>query len=100
MITVGNLSFVCLYVSGSQRASSIAASRLEQAMSEVTMHSTTLKQGPMQLWTTLEQIWLQAGEFFACSFMMCQMLGVIPSSRFHALFLGLPPAWRKNVLTL
>ncbi|KAJ6666990.1 hypothetical protein lerEdw1_018992, partial [Lerista edwardsae] len=46
--------------SGSQRASSIAASRLEQAISEVTMHSTAMKQGPMQLWTTLEQIWLQA----------------------------------------
>ncbi|XP_053168713.1 tetratricopeptide repeat protein 7A isoform X2 [Hemicordylus capensis] len=50
--------------SGSQRASSIAASRLEQAMSEVTMHSTAMKQGPMQLWTTLEQIWLQAAELF------------------------------------
>uniref|UniRef100_A0A8D0DZ59 Tetratricopeptide repeat protein 7A n=1 Tax=Salvator merianae TaxID=96440 RepID=A0A8D0DZ59_SALMN len=50
--------------SGSQRASSIAASRLEQAMSEVTMHSTALKQGPMQLWMTLEQIWLQAAELF------------------------------------
>ncbi|XP_042332162.1 tetratricopeptide repeat protein 7A isoform X2 [Sceloporus undulatus] len=50
--------------SGSQRASSIAASRLEQAMSEVTMPSCALKQGPMQLWTTLEQIWLQAAELF------------------------------------
>ncbi|XP_025902058.1 tetratricopeptide repeat protein 7A isoform X3 [Nothoprocta perdicaria] len=47
--------------SGSQRASSVAASRLEQAMSEITVQSTALKQGPMQLWTTLEQIWLQAG---------------------------------------
>uniref|UniRef100_A0A7M4F9P1 Tetratricopeptide repeat protein 7A n=1 Tax=Crocodylus porosus TaxID=8502 RepID=A0A7M4F9P1_CROPO len=50
--------------SGSQRASSIAASRLEQAMSEVTVQSTAMKQGPMQLWTTLEQIWLQAAELF------------------------------------
>ncbi|KAM8810213.1 tetratricopeptide repeat protein 7A [Eudromia elegans] len=50
--------------SGSQRASSLAASRLEQAMSEITMQSTALKQGPMQLWTTLEQIWLQAAELF------------------------------------
>ncbi|KFV81993.1 Tetratricopeptide repeat protein 7A, partial [Struthio camelus australis] len=50
--------------SGSQRASSVAASRLEQAMSEITMQSTALKQGPMQLWTTLEQIWLQAAELF------------------------------------
>nr|XP_045225309.1 tetratricopeptide repeat protein 7A isoform X2 [Macaca fascicularis] len=47
--------------SGSRRASSIAASRLEEAMSELTMPSSVLKQGPMQLWTTLEQIWLQAG---------------------------------------
>uniref|UniRef100_A0A8B9GKI4 Tetratricopeptide repeat domain 7A n=1 Tax=Amazona collaria TaxID=241587 RepID=A0A8B9GKI4_9PSIT len=47
--------------SGSQRASSLAASRLEQAMSEITMQSSSMKQGPLQLWTALEQIWLQAG---------------------------------------
>lgn len=69
-------------------------------MSEVTMHSTTLKQGPMQLWTTLEQIWLQAGKPFVYSFMMCQMFAVIPSFRFQVLFLGLPPAWRKTALSL
>ncbi|NXU19995.1 TTC7A protein, partial [Pardalotus punctatus] len=50
--------------SGSQRASSLAASRLEQAMSEITMQSSTTKQGPVKLWTTLEQIWLQAAELF------------------------------------
>ncbi|XP_074898972.1 tetratricopeptide repeat protein 7A isoform X2 [Buteo buteo] len=50
--------------SGSQRASSLAASRLEQAMSEITMQSSAVKQGPMQLWTALEQIWLQAAELF------------------------------------
>ncbi|XP_074845752.1 tetratricopeptide repeat protein 7A isoform X1 [Carettochelys insculpta] len=50
--------------SGSQRASSVAASRLEQAMSEVTMQNTALRQGPMQLWTALEQIWLEAAELF------------------------------------
>lgn len=50
---------------GSQRASSLAASRLEQAMSEITMQSSTMKQGPVKLWTTLEQIWLQAGESWA-----------------------------------
>ncbi|XP_056424060.1 tetratricopeptide repeat protein 7A isoform X2 [Hyla sarda] len=49
---------------GSQRASSIAASRMEQAMSEISMHSSTQKQGPMQQWVTLEQIWLQAAELF------------------------------------
>ncbi|XP_075856836.1 tetratricopeptide repeat protein 7A isoform X3 [Microcebus murinus] len=48
--------------SGSRRASSIAASRLEEAMSELTMPCSVLKHGPMQLWTTLEQIWLQAGK--------------------------------------
>ncbi|NXH86717.1 TTC7A protein, partial [Edolisoma coerulescens] len=50
--------------SGSLRASSLAASRLEQAMSEVTVQSNTMKQGPVKLWTTLEQIWLQAAELF------------------------------------
>ncbi|XP_014116734.1 PREDICTED: tetratricopeptide repeat protein 7A isoform X2 [Pseudopodoces humilis] len=50
--------------SGSQRASSLAASRLEQAMSEITMQSSAMKQGPVKLWTTLEQIWLQAAELF------------------------------------
>ncbi|KFP45027.1 Tetratricopeptide repeat protein 7A, partial [Chlamydotis macqueenii] len=50
--------------SGSQRASSLAASRLEEAMSEITMQSSAMKQGPVQLWTALEQIWLQAAELF------------------------------------
>ncbi|KAM6355633.1 tetratricopeptide repeat protein 7A isoform 3-T3 [Podargus strigoides] len=50
--------------SGSQRASSLAASRLEQAMSEITMQSSAMKQGPMRLWTALERIWLQAAELF------------------------------------
>ncbi|KFO92172.1 Tetratricopeptide repeat protein 7A, partial [Buceros rhinoceros silvestris] len=49
---------------GSQRASSLAASRLEQAMSEITLQGGAMKQGPMQLWTALEQIWLQAAELF------------------------------------
>ncbi|KAM8947283.1 tetratricopeptide repeat protein 7A isoform 2-T2 [Pelodytes ibericus] len=49
---------------GSQRASSLAASRLEQAMSEITMHSSTQRQGPLQQWITLEQIWLHAAELF------------------------------------
>ncbi|XP_053315247.1 tetratricopeptide repeat protein 7A isoform X2 [Spea bombifrons] len=49
---------------GSQRASSLAASRLEQAMSEITMHSSAQRQGPLQQWITLEQIWLHAAELF------------------------------------
>lgn len=34
-------------------------------MSEVTVQSSTMKQGPVKLWTTLEQIWLQAGKSWA-----------------------------------
>uniref|UniRef100_H3ANW1 Tetratricopeptide repeat domain 7A n=1 Tax=Latimeria chalumnae TaxID=7897 RepID=H3ANW1_LATCH len=49
---------------GSVRAPSIAASRLEQAMSEISFHSATLKQGPVQPWAILEEIWLQAAELF------------------------------------
>ncbi|RXN01757.1 Tetratricopeptide repeat protein 7A [Acipenser ruthenus] len=49
---------------GSQRTPSIAESRLEQAMSEMSAYSTTQRQGPVQMWTTLEHIWLQAAELF------------------------------------
>ncbi|XP_053446187.1 tetratricopeptide repeat protein 7A isoform X1 [Nycticebus coucang] len=73
--------------SGSQRASSIAASRLEEAMSELTMPSSVLKQGPMQLWTTLEQIWLQAAELFMeqqhlkeAGFCIQEAAGLFPTS--------------------
>ncbi|XP_004699812.1 tetratricopeptide repeat protein 7A [Echinops telfairi] len=73
--------------SGSQRASSIAASRLEEAMSELTMPSLVLKQGPMQLWTTLEQIWLQAAELFLeqqhlkeAGFCIQEAAGLFPTS--------------------
>uniref|UniRef100_G3T121 Tetratricopeptide repeat protein 7A n=1 Tax=Loxodonta africana TaxID=9785 RepID=G3T121_LOXAF len=73
--------------SGSRRASSIAASRLEEAMSELTMPSLVLKQGPMQLWTTLEQIWLQAAELFMdqqhlkeAGFCIQEAAGLFPTS--------------------
>uniref|UniRef100_A0A8C9QT06 Tetratricopeptide repeat domain 7A n=1 Tax=Scleropages formosus TaxID=113540 RepID=A0A8C9QT06_SCLFO len=49
---------------GSQSAASIAASRLEQAWSEVSAMSSTHRQGPAHIWTILERIWLQAGELF------------------------------------
>ncbi|KAI4888635.1 hypothetical protein NFI96_027073, partial [Prochilodus magdalenae] len=49
---------------GSQSAPSVAASRLEQAMSEVSAISSTHRHGPAYIWTTLERIWLQAGELF------------------------------------
>nr|XP_025724659.1 tetratricopeptide repeat protein 7A isoform X2 [Callorhinus ursinus] len=73
--------------SGSRRASSIAASRLEEAMSELTVPSSILKQGPMQLWTTLEQIWLQAAELFMeqrhlkeAGFCIQEAAGLFPTS--------------------
>lgn len=49
---------------GSQSAPSLAVSRLEQAMSEVSAISSAHKHGPAYIWTTLERIWLQAGELF------------------------------------
>ncbi|XP_075856835.1 tetratricopeptide repeat protein 7A isoform X2 [Microcebus murinus] len=73
--------------SGSRRASSIAASRLEEAMSELTMPCSVLKHGPMQLWTTLEQIWLQAAELFMeqqhlkeAGFCIQEAAGLFPTS--------------------
>ncbi|XP_045301912.1 tetratricopeptide repeat protein 7A isoform X2 [Leopardus geoffroyi] len=73
--------------SGSRRASSIAASRLEEAMSELTVPNSVLKQGPMQLWTTLEQIWLQAAELFMeqrhlkeAGFCIQEAAGLFPTS--------------------
>ncbi|XP_041486917.1 tetratricopeptide repeat protein 7A isoform X3 [Microtus oregoni] len=72
---------------GSRRASSIAASRLEEAMSELTITTSVLKQGPMQLWTTLEQIWLQAAELFMeqrhlkeAGFCIQEAAGLFPTS--------------------
>uniref|UniRef100_UPI00398F0CF2 tetratricopeptide repeat protein 7A-like isoform X1 n=2 Tax=Pristiophorus japonicus TaxID=55135 RepID=UPI00398F0CF2 len=50
--------------SGSLRVPSIAASRMELAMSEVSAQSITVKQAPKQLSIILEQIWLQAAELF------------------------------------
>ncbi|XP_029927252.1 tetratricopeptide repeat protein 7A isoform X3 [Myripristis murdjan] len=49
---------------GSLSAPSLAASRLEAALSEVSAVSSTHRQGPTYIWTTLERIWLQAGELF------------------------------------
>lgn len=49
---------------GSQSPPSVAASRLEAALSEVSDISSTPRHGPTHIWTTLERIWLQAGELF------------------------------------
>ncbi|XP_037543485.1 tetratricopeptide repeat protein 7A [Nematolebias whitei] len=44
---------------GSLTPPSMAASRLEAALSEVSDISSTHRQGPAYIWTTLEHIWLQ-----------------------------------------
>ncbi|XP_043916162.1 tetratricopeptide repeat protein 7A [Protopterus annectens] len=70
----------------SQRASSIAASRLLQATSGASMQSAS-KHGPAQLWVVLEQIWLQAAELFmeqeqlsAASFCIQEAASIFPVS--------------------
>lgn len=54
---------VCISTAGSVHATSIAASRVEQALSEVasSLQSSAPKQGPLHPWMTLAQIWLHAG---------------------------------------
>nr|XP_019947666.1 PREDICTED: tetratricopeptide repeat protein 7A [Paralichthys olivaceus] len=49
---------------GSLSPSSVAVSRLDAALSEVSDISSSRRQGPTYIWTTLERIWLQAGELF------------------------------------
>ncbi|KAM6916252.1 tetratricopeptide repeat protein 7A [Xenentodon cancila] len=49
---------------GSPSLPSVAVSRLEAALSEVSDMSSVRRQGPTYIWTTLEHIWLQAGELF------------------------------------
>ncbi|XP_056867636.1 tetratricopeptide repeat protein 7B isoform X2 [Takifugu flavidus] len=50
----------------SVHATSIAASRVEQALSEVasSLQSSAPKQGPLHPWMTLAQIWLHAAEVY------------------------------------
>ncbi|XP_005992762.2 tetratricopeptide repeat protein 7B isoform X2 [Latimeria chalumnae] len=51
---------------GSVHATSIAASRVEQALSEIasSLQSSAPKQGPLHPWMTLAQIWLHAAEVY------------------------------------
>uniref|UniRef100_A0A3B4B119 Tetratricopeptide repeat protein 7 N-terminal domain-containing protein n=1 Tax=Periophthalmus magnuspinnatus TaxID=409849 RepID=A0A3B4B119_9GOBI len=49
---------------GSQSPPSVAVSRLDAALSEVSDVSSMRRHGPTYIWTTLERIWLQAGELF------------------------------------
>ncbi|KAI9533802.1 hypothetical protein NQZ68_019884 [Dissostichus eleginoides] len=50
--------------SGSLSPTSVAVSRLEAALSEVSDISSTRRQGPTYIWTILERIWLQAAEYW------------------------------------
>ncbi|NWS73035.1 TTC7B protein, partial [Crotophaga sulcirostris] len=54
------------FLKGSVHATSIAASRVEQALSEVasSLQSSAPKQGPLHPWMTLAQIWLHAAEVY------------------------------------
>ncbi|KAF1472775.1 Tetratricopeptide repeat protein 7B, partial [Pygoscelis antarcticus] len=60
----GNFFFITS--AGSVHATSIAASRVEQALSEVasSLQSSAPKQGPLHPWMTLAQIWLHAAEVY------------------------------------
>ncbi|XP_070234464.1 tetratricopeptide repeat protein 7B isoform X16 [Bos mutus] len=56
--------FPSLFSVSSIHATSVAASRVEQALSEVasSLQSSAPKQGPLHPWMTLAQIWLHAGD--------------------------------------
>ncbi|XP_044291573.1 tetratricopeptide repeat protein 7B isoform X5 [Varanus komodoensis] len=58
--------FFSLFSVCSVHATSIAASRVEQALSEVasSLQSSTPKQGPLHPWMTLAQIWLHAADVY------------------------------------
>ncbi|NWZ29626.1 TTC7B protein, partial [Asarcornis scutulata] len=73
-LTNPSMSFILFLISifflitctGSVHATSIAASRVEQALSEVasSLQSSAPKQGPLHPWMTLAQIWLHAAEVY------------------------------------
>ncbi|XP_029900251.1 tetratricopeptide repeat protein 7B isoform X1 [Myripristis murdjan] len=60
------LGFSSMFSVCSVHATSIAASRVEQALSEVasSLQSSAPKQGPLHPWMTLAQIWLHAAEVY------------------------------------
>ncbi|NWR14422.1 TTC7B protein, partial [Emberiza fucata] len=63
---VYGLHILFIASTGSVHATSIAASRVEQALSEVasSLQSSAPKQGPLHPWMTLAQIWLHAAEVY------------------------------------
>ncbi|XP_017737795.1 PREDICTED: tetratricopeptide repeat protein 7B isoform X3 [Rhinopithecus bieti] len=62
----GNEGTAVMFFKGSVHATSVAASRVEQALSEVasSLQSSAPKQGPLHPWMTLAQIWLHAAEVY------------------------------------
>ncbi|MBN3319383.1 TTC7B protein, partial [Atractosteus spatula] len=58
--------FYSIFSVCSVHATSVAASRVEQALSEVasSLQSSAPKQGPLHPWMTLAQIWLHAAEVY------------------------------------
>ncbi|XP_047201867.1 tetratricopeptide repeat protein 7B isoform X2 [Girardinichthys multiradiatus] len=63
---VNTLGFSSMFSVCSVHATSIAASRVEQALSEVasSLQSSAPKHGPLHPWMTLAQIWLHAAEVY------------------------------------
>ncbi|XP_053292310.1 tetratricopeptide repeat protein 7A isoform X6 [Pleuronectes platessa] len=77
---------------GSLSPSSVAVSRLDAALSEVSDISSSRRQGPTYIWNTLERIWLQAGELFMADgrlkeaqFCIAEASSIFPNS--HSLLL-------------
>ncbi|NXD34231.1 TTC7B protein, partial [Copsychus sechellarum] len=66
LCNVYSLHILFITSTGSVHATSIAASRVEQALSEVasSLQSSAPKQGPLHPWMTLAQIWLHAAEVY------------------------------------
>ncbi|NXI00420.1 TTC7B protein, partial [Pachycephala philippinensis] len=66
LCNVYGLHILLITSTGSVHATSIAASRVEQALSEVasSLQSSAPKQGPLHPWMTLAQIWLHAAEVY------------------------------------
>ncbi|NXJ73752.1 TTC7B protein, partial [Trogon melanurus] len=66
MFILSVMLIFCVTSTGSVHATSIAASRVEQALSEVasSLQSSAPKQGPLHPWMTLAQIWLHAAEVY------------------------------------
>ncbi|KAM6917670.1 tetratricopeptide repeat protein 7B isoform 2-T2 [Lycodopsis pacificus] len=66
LLDANTLGFSSMFSVCSVHATSIAASRVEQALSEVasSLQSSAPKHGPMHPWMTLAQIWLHAAEVY------------------------------------